>query len=296
VSEDEEEPAARRARAWDDGTTAEELEVLARDPVEGVRKGVAGRAKTPVRVLLELASDADPAVRRAVARNERTPLEALRVFAAEAELEVADVMVDNPAAPTDVLDRLLARGCDRDRRERILGHANAPQGLLEEAFAEGRFLSELAANRGLPASMLRDLATRPDLELAWWVAGNPSSPPDVLIQLADRVRRRVLFHLPARVLGGLRSGLRYLLLLCLLPLALLGASLEGWNNSSTEFQRQDRQRWRVREALARNPATPHAVLATLAREGSLRGRVAENPGASPELRAELRVRLGWPPE
>ena len=81
-----------RHRLAENSSDPLELESLAGDKVEGVRKEVAQNPNTPVPILEKLAGDVDKQVRRCIARNPNTPVSLLEKLAGDKDGDVRDAV------------------------------------------------------------------------------------------------------------------------------------------------------------------------------------------------------------
>ena len=265
-------------------TDAEELAALARDPVTGIRAGVAGYPGTPQALLERLAKDSNGDVRQAVAGNAATPVAALAQLARDEDGGVRATVAGNAATPPALLEQLakdgnsdvrrivarnattlvalleqLAEDDDWDVRDAVAKNASTPAAVLGEfARDEGWGLRPgVAANPATPAAILEEFAKHEDWDVRKAVAANAASPVSVLEQLArdeDSDVRKALAKNPSTPAASLEQ-----------------LAKDEW--------------WGVRQAVAENPATPAAVLAQLAGDehGSVRMSVAGNVSAPIDL-------------
>jgi hypothetical protein len=141
------------------------LLVLAEDDTAIVRAKVAENPNTPPELLAAMAQDPDDWVQMAVAANPNTPVAILLAFAQVDSSNIRQGLGANPRTPSEVLSRILAVQMEDPRM-------SAPWQLMG-----------LARNPSTPAESLRLLSTQ-HVDVRSAVAGNPSSPPDLLSSLA----------------------------------------------------------------------------------------------------------------
>jgi hypothetical protein len=161
----------------------------------------------------------------------------------------------------DVLKLLLTGNPSQGTREAARTFSGAPTGLktapgrlerlLSHVLESPRGRAVVASSRELPPAALALLAADEDDTVRLAVAGNPATPPEVLVELADDWVCRLA------VAGN--SGA---------PPALLTRLAVAWDPA-------------VRKAVARNPAAPSEVLEVLAEDADLgvRTGVARNSNA-----------------
>ena len=142
------------------------LLVLAEDDNATVRTKVAENSNTPPELLAAMAQDPNDWVQMAVAANPNTPLAILLAFAQVDSSNIRRGLGVNPRTPSEVLSRILAVQMEDPRAS-----ANPWQ------------LMGIARNPSTPAESLRLLSTQ-HVDVRSAVAGNPSSPPDLLSSLA----------------------------------------------------------------------------------------------------------------
>ena len=199
-------PAEDRVRlAWSSGPCwgdrpAEEPHLrVARDPKadRAHRAAVASDPDTPVD-LLDLMARTQPDMATRLAGNPSVPLGTLRVILRRRAHTAYLNLAGHPNADEGMLRWLSTR--DWHVAVAVCGNPNAGPGLLEQIY--GRMLED-AAQHGLPhpqayrlvavassprapVEVLRQISTVCDEDVDEAVAGNPSTPGDVLVELALR--------------------------------------------------------------------------------------------------------------
>jgi hypothetical protein len=253
-------------------TDEDELARLARDPVPGIRAGVAGNPGTPADLLRQLAKDEDSAVRSAVAENPTTPISVrvtlLEQLAKDAHHGVRMAVASNAATPVPVLEQL-AKDADHGVRLAVASNAATPVPVLEQLAkdAEGAYWVRpaVASNAATPVPVLEQLAKDENSAVRSCVASNATTPAALLEQLAKDKDSAV------------RS--------CVASNATTPAALLEQLANDEEYD--------VREAVASNAATPVPVLEQLAKDefDSVRAAISANPATPAPLRAALLEQL-----
>jgi len=211
------------------------LAALAQDRAAGVREEVARNPSTPPEVLLRFVKspDDDPKyqyVRGHAAQNASLPVEGVLALLRDGDPIERAGLGANRAVPVELLTRLSGSGDAKDRW-----------------FA--------ARHPSTPVERLRALALDEVEMVQRGVAGNPSTPPDVLLEFSKEAESGGFYSLMISALAGNPSTPPDLLK----KMARMGDAL--------------------REIIADNPSTPPEVLRSLARSRSenLRRQVAFNP-------------------
>lgn len=165
-----------------EGDMGEVLRILACDPDDEVRWGVAKNPNTPADVLASLADDPSQWVRRGVATNPDTPADVLRSLATDTDEWVRRWVADHPHTEADVVQTLLT---DRNEwvRRGFAGSPRTPGEVLNSLANDDDLMSLLAENPSTPGDALRNFATGPSEYLRYHVAGNINTPIDVLRSL-----------------------------------------------------------------------------------------------------------------
>ena len=268
------------------------------------RRALAARPDTAADVLLELARDEDRDVRELVAKNPSTSPEALAALAGE-----TDAVAANPSCPPEVLEGLYHAhraipalagnpSCPPATLERILltDYRNVTPRLVSEirrldgpdldldAFAGER----AARNPGMPLETLLMLMSEGCVWSYRYVACNPSAPEGLLENMS---------RVTLESLAGTPGFKRF-----------VDAGMAKWkrkrqhlrtqktpDQASIDEARSRYERGAVEEILhnvARNAATPEAILTRLATEGTCTLTLAENPNTPPQVLADLALRTG----
>ncbi len=165
------------------------LAVLAQDADPIVRRKVASRADATVEILVLLAQDSDEYVRRSVAEHSQTPIDVLKDLAQDASTSVRYAVAGNPHTPESTLLELAQT--DRDSFDGAFsGNPSTPPDVLADIATsalrggEMPFITwNLLRNPGTPVDFLLHFSTGP-ADLRAMVAGNPSTPIDVLTALS----------------------------------------------------------------------------------------------------------------
>lgn len=176
-------PSVRVVVAWSLGTPGEVLTSLARDDSVEVRRGVAANPQSPPDALVHLERDPDPEVALAVSRHPATPsssLDALIEVHSEPQINSATARHLARLVPTNPLLDALLPGNSRVRDELLQSGFRWKQGVRQA----------VAANPRASSAVLSTLAQQPDT--AAFAAANPSTPVDILVQLATSTDQLVL--------------------------------------------------------------------------------------------------------
>ena len=241
------EPRVRQKVAENDYTSIQALELLADDPDATVRGAVASNHRTPESVIRRLAADSDSEVRYATAFNLKTPE------------SLAAGIIEKAASSPELSVRIKVAECARTSEK-----------------------------------ILQTLARDPAWQVRWAVARNPHAPKDVLPALDSEVReairglletpdREEIFHLygfdvlaavaknertTGEVLHFLAFNLEHGVEVEIAEVIAANAAAPA----ETLRVLMDHDHKAVSIAVARNPATPVALLKTLS--GSLDADVA----------------------
>lgn len=240
---------------------------LAVDVQGAVRMAIANRADTHRSVLAELVFDDDDAVRRAVlahrelppaARHEhdalmgRSPLPADVLYRLAAGTAVIRQRVaEHPDTTPRVLRRLVRDDTWRVR-ESVASHGRATSAMLTRlaSDADRDVRRAVASNRHTPAAVLRELLHDSDASVRNAAIAN-RSVPQIARDLAVRATLRRLLRSHEQIASVVVASN-----------AMLHPSVLGRRSLWCSPM------WRVRLALARNPATPRAVIETLRRDAN----------------------------
>ncbi len=264
-------PPGQMAR--DPQTPAAVLKKLAGDTDKIVRRHVARHPKTPVETLRLLAADPNDTVRARVAENRATPPDILLTLSMESALDVQTNAAGNPGTPLSRLLQMIEEVSEAPlpRYMALVSNATLPLFALEKLLEKVREVIETAASKlawwapvpqpqyGHRMTPFRD-EKRTD-EFFEALLSHPNATPD-LRRRARALRRREI-SLAFAVSDNLFE--RAITLGCAqTPIEVLEGNLYAPN-------------WIWRLAIARNPATPDALLQTLARDGNryVRACIAE---------------------
>jgi hypothetical protein len=267
------------------GARPEVLAALANHNARSVRMAVALNASTPAAVLEVLATDWASGVRGNVARNSTTPKALLETLAHDEEYSVRGAVAQSPHAPLSmrlqVLGALAAdpsefvRGYAAEIRQQIVENATSDDPtttVILERFAvdlDAGVRSAVAENSSTPDVLLEALSHDLDSSVRYFVAKNPSTPGAVLANMMMDQDQDVVEAVMERIAQFPKDQ----------PLSV--TVLENFSNTPASNVR----RWvaghsstpdivlkrlaldcdqTVREAVARNPATPLNILQYLA--------------------------------
>ncbi|MDI2125718.1 hypothetical protein [Yinghuangia seranimata] len=243
-------------------------QVLAADPMPGVREDLAANPAIGEAVMRRLAADASPDVRRGVALNPLVPLDLLAELTRTAKIgpvllpRVADAspdeVADLAASPNPVLRMLVAQRRDLPPpvRDRLADDTDA------------KVLFSIAPHPGLSGRQLHAMLDRHGSRVAAAVAANPDAPAALLEAVtayeppARKALRAVAAHsnaTPAALCACLDDtrARRIALTHPALPPHLVAALVAGEDEAAAE-------------AAAAHPALPRRVMAELlARGGAL---------------------------
>lgn len=248
-----------------------------------IRRAVLGKADLPAGCVDALLFDVDEGIRQVAARHANASPELLRFLAA-----VDDLAAPLPSFPDEVFARL-----------------------LDSPTARGAF--RLARRHDLPVDLVRRLAGSDDWTVRQAIAASPSLDPDLALDLALDTDRDVRVALvsnpqcPAVLVGLLRNDGDAMVMAACPPVSAevsralvdtLEARGERGRVVAAGQAKAGRGRltrlagdtdWRVRHAVAGNPATPGRVLARLALDPDrdVRAAVAANRTASAATRRRL---------
>jgi pentose-5-phosphate-3-epimerase len=290
------------------------FERLATDASPRLRERLASSPKTPPDVMIRLAHDEDPRVRARVGQNPRAPGAAIASLARDLTPEL---LLRHFSTPTEILEGALAPLMANDplKFDRLAtglkSHPNAPTAALDWlARRPDASLRMIAAGHPRTSPAAREACARDTAALVRvHAAGNPAADPSILEGLAadpdPMVRRAVAMNhrTPASALAGLAGTASLKAVVALNPntpadvldqLAddegLFGAlsrnptvgskTLERWARSYAPWQRV---------VVAKNPATPVAVLAELVTDPACEVRMAllAQSALSDETRAQI---------
>lgn len=248
------------------------LRALAADPETWPRMGVASNRDAPPDLLVSLSADTEQSVRVATAGNSATPAAALEALGEDPSDRVRQAVGANPSTPLATLNKL-ALDTEIDTRAAVAKNSAAPAELLEALSldaAEHRHYGPVvrvavAANRSASPTLLQKLALDETRCLfgavvRQAVAANPSTPPSVLLGLSTDKNKRVL----AAVAGNVSSPAQVLETLA--GIQNLGARARAAlaKNPSTPISVLSRlariKDAKVMEGLAANPACPQSLV------------------------------------
>lgn len=158
------------------------IDKLLSDPAPRVRAALALNPAAAKKASAKLSIDPDPSVRAALARSPYTPVEILRRLLEDPSNRgfVYASLASNQTAPPDVLSQVV-----RVEHESVVSrHRGGPEDEL--FFADDSFgpLASAAANPRTPEESLRILSAYKGNEIEWNLAKNPSTPKDVLEAIA----------------------------------------------------------------------------------------------------------------
>lgn len=274
----------REAVAGNPGLTLSLLRELARDPDWWVRATVAEHPAATPNLLCALAGEAHHVViRENVAAHPHAGVETLRSLARDPEAGVRRAVAGNPGAPPDALAHLAGEPSARVR-EAVAAHPLTPPGVLraleEDPNERVRGLALLRRpTTGEDALRVAHETRRRSVRLA--VAAHPNAPGELLETLARDRSAQV------RAAAGLHGRLSPAARAALAEDADVGvagvARAANPGASPNELAALPRHDARVRLALAGNPRSPGALLAHLGADAvpPVREAVARNP-ATPE--------------
>jgi hypothetical protein len=261
------------------------LEALANHNARSVRMAVALNTSTPAAVLEVLATDWASGVRGNVARNSSTPEALLEALAQDEDFTVRGAVAQSPHAPLSMRLEVLAalaadpsefvRGYAAEIRQQIVENATSDDPtttLILERFAvdlDAGVRSAVAENPSTPDVLLEVLSHDLNSGVRYFVAENPSTPGAVLANMTMDQDQGVVEAVMKRFAQFPKDQ----------PLSV--AVLESFSNAPASNVR----RWvaghsstpdivlkrlaldcdqTVRQAVARNPATPINILQYLA--------------------------------
>ena len=205
--------AVRYAAALNASAPEDVLRVAAKDTESRIRVVVAKSRTLPLDSLVVLASDADPTVRAAVAANPITPAEILLRLASDETPAVAEAVAKHEAATCAVLQRTAEAQLESRKRQ----FSKPGLGRSQPEYPLGPITS-LAARSETPPEILRAISSSVEQargslptygqgfenalereERVWiGIAGNPSTPADVLDRVARIVHKEVWVKDPDR--------------------------------------------------------------------------------------------------
>ncbi len=240
-----------------------------------VRRLVAARPELTTSDIEVLLFDADDRVRTIAAQHPAAPVDVLAFLAA-----LDDLTVPLPTVPPLVFDRLIvtADGLARLGQRSDLPRENAEMMATSAAWTVRR---AIAASPSLPASVANTLALDLDRDVRAAVAANPRAPAFVIALLRSDDDGLVRDACPA----GARAEVSRAELERLEQHGERGRVLVA-TQANAGRSRLSRlavdPNWKVRQACARNPMTPPAVLSRLAGDNDrdVRAAVASNPSVA----------------
>jgi hypothetical protein len=225
------------------------VKVLASDRSEAVRAVVAGRRDLPPKVWQRLIEDRSAEVRQAAADNRAIPMDQRReAILAWGTRGARVALAADPNTPAAVLETLAG---DRSGAVRRAVARRTEKGELLSDLAGDPSASVRGAVAANPASggkLLSELLSDPSPTVRAAAAGNPSLPQPAAEQLADRVA------------AGDRADER---------VASACALARSTRRPAVLARLAKARSWRVRQAVAANPAAPPGVLRTLLADARL---------------------------
>jgi len=284
-----------RAQAQDAALTAEELERMARLG-EWARRLAAAHPNTAQETLERCKGDPDWHTRLAVARNPKTPPAALAAMAGDADLEVRQAVAAHPHTPLESLEGL-ALDEQPDVRAQVAQNPRTLCNLLRQLAQDEhwRVRQAVAANLSTPPEVLVQLAQDPDRDVRQAVADNPQVPEaaleplfagwfaglDAPMSLVELYRRaKNLEPLQPQLLAKLAQGNDWAKRL---------AARHPDTPAETLCTLARDEDWRVRQAVATNPALAVEELGWLSRDADadVRRAVVAHPRVSEEILEHL---------
>lgn len=187
--------AVPRRAGWAATTTPKRHVAVTMAEWMGLAATVAENPSAPAETLARLAQDSSAVVRCAVAENRATPVEVLADLAGDPDPNVVTRVALNRTTSPSTLAALTewrpaptARPGDADPRSPVARNPNTPPAALR-ALARLGFNGYVAANPSSPSDLLAEIAQVAVGEDAYGtqlaLAGNPHTPPAVLAALAD---------------------------------------------------------------------------------------------------------------
>ncbi|PMR58798.1 hypothetical protein C1A38_22775 [Verrucosispora sp. ts21] len=173
---------------------------LAQDPTPGVRGDVAANPAIDEALMRAMADGTTYDVRRRLAHNPAVPLDVLAELAASAK--IGPTLLPRIAAATPAEISELAASSVPAVRMLLAAQHDLPRQIIDQLAGDrdAKVLNALATNPALSGAQLRTVVAAHDRRVAARAAGNPSCPPDLLIQLAQqtppvqKALRRVAAH------------------------------------------------------------------------------------------------------
>ncbi len=243
--------------------TPAELEHILKVGVGYTRRRAAAHPALPPEVIDDLINDGTEAMRAAAASNISISAEAIELAIADTSAVVRAAAASNPSLPAEGAEQL-AHDPVPHVRSHLASNPKATGDLLDQLAQDhdSSVRAAVAFRENISTETLLTLARDPDGMVCEAVAQNSACPPEVLSELVSIV--------PGSVLANPNAA----------PSLLVAGSSVNVS--------------RLREAVARNPATPAKGLRKLARDTDpdvLRA-VAEHPGTSSSTRRRARRALG----
>jgi len=168
-------------------TSAEQLDILARDGLKQERRGLEPHYEVDVVDGLPIIAFY---VIDIVARNPNTSLETIQMLGEQKDLSrMFKGLGSNSKTPSDVLLRIADSPFGPNRYEPIravIVNPNLPEEKIKEYASPDYYLvhRELCLNPALPLELLQSFSTNKSFEVRASIASNPSTPMDVLQRLA----------------------------------------------------------------------------------------------------------------
>ncbi|MFE9693717.1 hypothetical protein [Micromonospora sp. NPDC005806] len=159
---------------------------LAQDPTPGIRSDVAANPAIDEALIRAMAGDTTYDVRRRLAHNPAVPLDVLAELAASAK--IGPTLLPRIAAATPAEISELAASTVPAVRMLLAARHDLPSQIIDQLADDhdAKVLTSLATNPALSEAQLRTMVAAHGPRVAAKVAGNPSCPPDLLIQLAQQ--------------------------------------------------------------------------------------------------------------
>lgn len=163
----------------------EVLVTLSDDEAVNVRRAVAHNPKTPPKTLERLSYDIEFAVRSGVASNPSTPAAALSRLANEELLGMP--LAKNPTTPVDALLKIAASR-RKDAKLRLAQRNDLTAEIVEKLDIYGTYseiTDRIISNHHAPPNVLEKLSHHNESSVVATVGGNPSTPFETLVRLAN---------------------------------------------------------------------------------------------------------------
>lgn len=246
------------------------LSEMARRSQYDVRLGlsIAQRENVSSEVLAILAQYSAIAVRLHLAKHPTTPHSILEILSETSEPnlsfreEIHQKIAKNPNAPLALVEKLLGQN-DKKVKQAIASRADLPDRILIELATDYRIhtMNYLAQNLHISATVLRQLASHPEVRVRQMVASHPNTPQDILVEAAKSVELYYYVAQNPSTPGNILDDL------------------------ATHNQNQ------ISGAIAVNPSTPGYVLERIAQNRTHDLLIAQHPNATPKLLQQVLWRL-----